>query len=127
MGLACARLCTTGDSEASVKQTTESDIGVSGPLIQKEARVIMVGLDGAGKTTIRYRLTLGQIETPIPTIGEGKRTVSMISFRPDRLHAGARGIQELVHDPLGGRGPGGQGVVFDCTEPRPFLPSLAVL
>ena len=30
----------------------------------------MVGLDDAGKTTILYKLKLGEIVTTIPTIGE---------------------------------------------------------
>lgn len=30
----------------------------------------MVGLDAAGKTTILYKLKLGEIVTTIPTIGE---------------------------------------------------------
>lgn len=32
----------------------------------------MVGLDAAGKTTILYKLKLGEIVTTIPTIGEYK-------------------------------------------------------
>ena len=35
----------------------------------KEMRILMVGLDAAGKTTILYKLKLGEIVTPIPTIG----------------------------------------------------------
>ncbi len=33
----------------------------------------MVGLDAAGKTTILYKLKLGEIVTTIPTIGKYKR------------------------------------------------------
>ena len=32
--------------------------------------LILVGLDAAGKTTILYKLKLGEIVTTIPTIGE---------------------------------------------------------
>ena len=35
----------------------------------KEMRILMVGLDAAGKTTILYKLKLGEVVTPIPTIG----------------------------------------------------------
>ena len=35
----------------------------------KEMRILMVGLDAAGKTTILYKLKLGEIVTTIPTIG----------------------------------------------------------
>mmetsp|Transcript_30710 Transcript_30710/g.117501 ORF Transcript_30710/g.117501 Transcript_30710/m.117501 type:complete len:83 (+) Transcript_30710:167-415(+) len=36
---------------------------------KKECRILMVGLDAAGKTTILYKLKLGEIVTTIPTIG----------------------------------------------------------
>ena len=35
----------------------------------REMRILMVGLDAAGKTTILYKLKLGEIVTTIPTIG----------------------------------------------------------
>ena len=38
---------------------------------KKEMRILMVGLDAAGKTTILYKLKLGEIVTTIPTIGRG--------------------------------------------------------
>lgn len=37
---------------------------------KKQVRILMVGLDGAGKTTILYKLKLGEIITSVPTIGE---------------------------------------------------------
>jgi len=36
---------------------------------KEEKRIAMVGLDAAGKTTILYKLKLGQVVTTIPTIG----------------------------------------------------------
>jgi hypothetical protein len=39
---------------------------------KKEVRILMVGLDAAGKTTILYKLKLGEIVTTIPTIGFSK-------------------------------------------------------
>ena len=36
---------------------------------KKEMRILMVGLDAAGKTTILYKWKLGEIVTTIPTIG----------------------------------------------------------
>ena len=36
---------------------------------KKERRILMVGLDAAGKTTILYKLKLGEVVTTIPTIG----------------------------------------------------------
>jgi GTPase SAR1 family protein len=40
---------------------------------KKEMRILMVGLDAAGKTTILYKLKLGEVVTTIPTIGEPTR------------------------------------------------------
>ena len=36
---------------------------------QREMRILILGLDGAGKTTILYRLQVGEVVTTIPTIG----------------------------------------------------------
>ncbi|GAB6029217.1 hypothetical protein CHUAL_004986 [Chamberlinius hualienensis] len=36
---------------------------------KKEMRILMVGLDAGGKTTILYKLKLGEIVSTIPTIG----------------------------------------------------------
>ncbi|CDO55095.1 similar to Saccharomyces cerevisiae YDL137W ARF2 ADP-ribosylation factor [Geotrichum candidum] len=49
---------------------------------RKEMRILMVGLDAAGKTTILYKLKLGEIVTTIPTIGFNVETVEYknISF-----------------------------------------------
>eukprot|EP00727_Mastigamoeba_balamuthi_P013904 m51a1_g9136 putative adp-ribosylation factor 1 (739) ;mRNA; f:57203-59766 len=40
------------------------------------ARLVMLGLDAAGKTTIMYKLRLGEVETSIPTIGFNIETVA---------------------------------------------------
>ena len=49
----------------------------------QEMRILMVGLDGAGKTTILYKMKLGEIVTPIPTIGFNVEEVNYknISFQ----------------------------------------------
>jgi len=36
---------------------------------KKDMRILMVGLDAAGKTTILYKMKLGEVLTTIPTIG----------------------------------------------------------
>eukprot|EP01119_Soliformovum_irregulare_P016683 TRINITY_DN486_c0_g1_i1.p1 TRINITY_DN486_c0_g1~~TRINITY_DN486_c0_g1_i1.p1 ORF type:complete len:181 (-),score=58.66 TRINITY_DN486_c0_g1_i1:56-598(-) len=46
-----------------------------GLLGKKDMRILMVGLDAAGKTTILYKLKLGEIVTTIPTIGFNVETV----------------------------------------------------
>ena len=43
---------------------------------KKEMRILMVGLDAAGKTTILYKLKLGEIVTTIPTIGFNVESVT---------------------------------------------------
>merc|ERR1712039_422494 len=49
---------------------------------KKEMRILMVGLDNAGKTTVLYKLKLGEVVTTIPTIGFNVETVEYknISF-----------------------------------------------
>ena len=42
---------------------------------KKQMRILMVGLDAAGKTTILYKLKLGEIVTTIPTIGKAKKSI----------------------------------------------------
>jgi len=45
-----------------------------------EQRIVMVGLDAAGKTTILYKLKLGEVVTTIPTIGFNVETVEYKSI-----------------------------------------------
>lgn len=40
-----------------------------------QVRILMVGLDAAGKTTILYKLKLGEIVTTVPTIGFNVETL----------------------------------------------------
>ncbi len=42
---------------------------------KRDVRILMVGLDAAGKTTILYKLKLGENVTTIPTIGFNVETV----------------------------------------------------
>ncbi|KAB5513795.1 hypothetical protein DKX38_027701 [Salix brachista] len=41
----------------------------------QEARILVLGLDNAGKTTILYRLQMGEVVSTIPTIGFNVETV----------------------------------------------------
>ena len=73
---------------------------------KKEMRILMVGLDAAGKTTILYKLKLGEIVTTIPTIGNlSVRHAALFRFnlfrpgavglrltRPNRICGGGRTI-----------------------------------
>jgi len=47
---------------------------------KKDVRILMVGLDAAGKTTILYKLKLGEVVTTIPTIGFNVETVEYKSI-----------------------------------------------
>merc|ERR1712070_561319 len=51
-------------------------------LCAKDMRILMVGLDAAGKTTILYKFKLGEVVTTIPTVGFNVETVEYknISF-----------------------------------------------
>ncbi len=49
---------------------------------KRHCRIVMVGLDAAGKTTILFKLKIGEVVTTIPTIGFNVETVEYknISF-----------------------------------------------
>ena len=76
------------DRHAAPRGTAVTDMGLSFSKSfddrrrQKDVRILMVGLDAAGKTTILYKLKLGEIVTTIPTIGFNVETVEYknISF-----------------------------------------------
>ena len=46
----------------------------------KEARILIFGLDGAGKTSIIYRLEFGKLVKTIPTIGFNVETLNYKGF-----------------------------------------------
>merc|ERR1711988_106173 len=48
---------------------------------KQEMRIVMVGLDAAGKTTVLYKLKLGEVVTTIPTIGFNVETVEYKNLR----------------------------------------------
>ena len=56
---------------------------------KKQMRILMVGLDAAGKTTILYKLKLGEIVTTIPTIGKSNwlavKLLSLLLFKSRNL------------------------------------------
>ncbi|CAI9756282.1 unnamed protein product [Fraxinus pennsylvanica] len=87
---------------------------------KKEMRIVMVGLDAAGKTTILYKLKLGKIVTTIPTIGFNVETIEYknISFTVwdvGGYEAQSRDDDSLFHVDFGfilGR------------DPKPFPPTM---
>lgn len=38
-------------------------------LLKQQCKILILGLDGAGKTTILYSLKLGKVTNTVPTIG----------------------------------------------------------
>merc|ERR1712099_228399 len=48
---------------------------------KQSMRILMVGLDAAGKTTVLYRLKLNEVVTTIPTIGFNVETVEYKNLR----------------------------------------------
>ncbi|EQC28825.1 ADP-ribosylation factor [Saprolegnia diclina VS20] len=46
----------------------------------RDTRLLMLGLDAAGKTTILYKLKLGDVVTTIPTIGFNVETLDVKGF-----------------------------------------------
>jgi ADP-ribosylation factor-like protein 1 len=46
-----------------------------------QVRILILGLDNAGKTTILYRLHQGEVVTTIPTIGFNVETVTYKNIR----------------------------------------------
>jgi len=47
----------------------------------KDVRILILGLDGAGKTTILYKLQCGEVVTTIPTIGFNVENVTYKNIR----------------------------------------------
>ena len=48
---------------------------------QRKMRILMLGLDGSGKTTILYKLRFGEVISTIPTIGFNVETVDYKNVR----------------------------------------------
>jgi len=48
---------------ASIGKTFRKMVG------QQNMRILMVGLDGAGKTTILYQMKIGEVVSTVPTVG----------------------------------------------------------
>ena len=53
----------------------------------KEMRILILGLDGAGKTTILYRLQVGEVVTTIPSKSRIKMLPSSLQLKTIRYHS----------------------------------------
>ena len=75
----------------------------------KEVRILMVGLDAAGKTTILYKLKLGELVTPIPTIGFN---VEEVKYKNISFTMWDVGGQTILRNTFRHYFPNTQGVIF---------------
>ncbi|TMW69401.1 hypothetical protein Poli38472_001557 [Pythium oligandrum] len=74
-----------------------------------ERRLLLVGLDAAGKTTILYNLRLGKAISSIPTVGFNVETVRFEHFK---LHIWDVGGQDALRPYWRHHFTGTQGIVF---------------
>jgi len=81
----------------------------------KEMRILMLGLDAAGKTTILYNLKLGQCVTTIPTVGFNVETVT---YKKTRFNVWDVGGQDKIRPLWRHYYTGTQGLIFvvDCAD-----------
>ncbi|XP_056404797.1 uncharacterized protein LOC130296823 [Hyla sarda] len=86
-----------------------------------QARILMCGLDAAGKTTILYKLTMHETVTTIPTIGFNVETVEPVGNVIFTLYdlGGGDKIKDLWHVYCNNNT---DGVIFvvDSSEPERF-------
>jgi len=76
---------------------------------KKEARILMLGLDAAGKTTIVYKLKLGEVLNSIPTIGFNVETVV---FKNIKFNVWDVGGQDKIRVLWRHYYPGTQGLIY---------------
>lgn len=89
---------------------------------KKDVRIVMIGLDNAGKTTILYKLKLGEIVTTIPTIGFNVETVTRAGLCMNVWDIGGQSkIRPLWHHYYQGT----HGIIFvvDSTDHERFTNS----
>ncbi|KAI5440191.1 ADP-ribosylation factor 2, variant 2 [Lathyrus oleraceus] len=60
-----------------------------------QIRVLMVGLDNAGKTTILYKLQIGKVVTTIPTVGFNVEKVEYKNVDFTVWDTGGQGLHKL--------------------------------
>lgn len=84
-------------------------------LKKKEMRILMVGLDSAGKTTILYKLKLGEAVTTVPTVGFNVETVK---YRNIMFNVWDVGGQEKIRPLWRHYFAGTHGFIFvvDCSD-----------
>ncbi|GAA5811211.1 ADP-ribosylation factor, Arf Arf6 [Mucor flavus] len=81
----------------------------------KEMRILMLGLDAAGKTTILYKLKLNQSVTTIPTVGFN---VESVTYKNVKFNVWDVGGQDKIRNLWRHYYTGTQGLIFviDCQD-----------
>ncbi|GFO29394.1 ADP-ribosylation factor [Plakobranchus ocellatus] len=81
----------------------------------KEMRILMLGLDAAGKTTLLYKMKLGQSVTTIPTVGFNVETVT---YKSVKFNVWDVGGQDKIRPLWRHYYTGTQGLIFvvDCAD-----------
>ena len=85
---------------------------------KKDARIVMVGLDAAGKTTVLYKLKLNEVCTTIPTIGFN---VEKVEYRNLKMTIWDIGGQDILRPLWRHYYDNSNGVIFvvdSCDEAR---------
>ena len=82
---------------------------------KKDVRILMLGLDAAGKTTILFKLKLGEVVHTIPTIGFNVETVE---FKKLKFNVWDVGGQDKIRPMWKHYYQNVQGLIFvvDCTD-----------
>ncbi|RCH93744.1 ADP-ribosylation factor, Arf Arf6, partial [Rhizopus stolonifer] len=75
----------------------------------KEMRILMLGLDAAGKTTILYKLKLNQSVTTIPTVGFN---VESVTYKNVKFNVWDVGGQDKIRNLWRHYYTGTQGLIF---------------
>lgn len=57
---------------------------------RKELRILILGLDNAGKTTLLYRLKIGEVVTTIPTIGFNVESITYRNRKKELIQGTCR-------------------------------------
>ena len=78
-------------------------------MCRREVRILIVGLDAAGKTTILYKLKLGEVVNTIPTFGVNLETIEHKNVDLTCWDVGVRDKQRAM---LRYFLPGTHGIVF---------------
>ncbi|KAL4641804.1 ADP-ribosylation factor 6 [Arapaima gigas] len=112
-----AKTCSNRFLEAGTHLCTGGNMGkmLSKIFGNKEMRILMLGLDAAGKTTILYKLKLGQSVTTIPTVGFNVETVT---YKNVKFNVWDVGGQDKIRPLWRHYYTGTQGLIFvvDCAD-----------